>query len=83
MAMMQRQQAAQQSSEGITKPSRQQQQEEKAPHNPALDGPRLIIPTVNPNGPGAKPRPNTVVGRNDPCPCGSGKKYKQCCGRLA
>lgn len=22
-----------------------------------------------------------VVGRNDPCPCGSGKKYKNCCGR--
>jgi len=22
------------------------------------------------------------VGRNDPCPCGSGKKYKQCCGSL-
>lgn len=21
------------------------------------------------------------VGRNDPCPCGSGKKYKHCCGR--
>jgi uncharacterized protein len=21
------------------------------------------------------------VGRNDPCPCGSGKKFKQCCGR--
>ena len=20
------------------------------------------------------------VGRNDPCPCGSGKKYKRCCG---
>lgn len=20
-------------------------------------------------------------GRNDPCPCGSGKKYKQCCGK--
>lgn len=20
-------------------------------------------------------------GRNDPCPCGSGKKYKKCCGR--
>jgi preprotein translocase subunit SecA len=66
-----------------TKPSRQQQQEEKAPHNPALDGPRLILPTASPKGPGAKPRPNTVVGRNDPCPCGSGKKYKQCCGRMA
>jgi len=23
------------------------------------------------------------VGRNDPCPCGSGKKYKKCCGRVA
>ena len=23
------------------------------------------------------------VGRNDPCPCGSGKKYKHCCGRNA
>ena len=22
------------------------------------------------------------VGRNDPCPCGSGKKYKQCHGKL-
>ncbi|MCL5996520.1 MAG: SEC-C metal-binding domain-containing protein [Chloroflexi bacterium] len=22
-----------------------------------------------------------TIGRNDPCPCGSGKKYKQCCGR--
>ena len=26
----------------------------------------------------AKPK---KVGRNDPCPCGSGKKYKKCCGR--
>ena len=23
------------------------------------------------------------VGRNDPCPCGSGRKYKQCHGQLA
>ena len=23
------------------------------------------------------------VGRNDPCPCGSGKKYKNCCGRTS
>ncbi|MEY8763221.1 MULTISPECIES: SEC-C metal-binding domain-containing protein [Clostridium] len=23
----------------------------------------------------------TKIGRNDPCPCGSGKKYKQCCGK--
>ena len=25
--------------------------------------------------------PAAKVGRNDPCPCGSGKKYKKCCGR--
>ncbi|MBS3741162.1 MAG: preprotein translocase subunit SecA [Candidatus Cloacimonetes bacterium] len=30
-----------------------------------------------------KPQPRRVekVGRNDPCPCGSGKKYKHCCGK--
>ena len=27
------------------------------------------------------PRKVKKVGRNDPCPCGSGKKYKQCCGK--
>ena len=32
------------------------------------------IPVVN-QGP--------KVGRNDPCPCGSGKKYKNCCGKNA
>jgi preprotein translocase subunit SecA len=25
-------------------------------------------------------RPGSKLGRNDPCPCGSGKKYKKCCG---
>ena len=28
-------------------------------------------------------RKDAKVGRNDPCPCGSGKKYKQCCGQNA
>jgi uncharacterized protein YecA (UPF0149 family) len=28
----------------------------------------------------SKPRSTPKVGRNDPCPCGSGKKYKRCCG---
>ena len=37
-------------------------------------------------GPAERKKPTTVkrdqpkVGRNDPCPCGSGKKYKKCCG---
>ncbi|MBN1823991.1 MAG: preprotein translocase subunit SecA [Endomicrobiales bacterium] len=29
---------------------------------------------------GDKPRHIEKIGRNDPCPCGSGKKYKKCCG---
>ncbi len=34
-------------------------------------------------GDGAAPfvRPSVKIGRNDPCPCGSGKKYKKCCGK--
>jgi preprotein translocase subunit SecA len=40
----------------------------------------------DPSGSNAKPEPIKVgpkVGRNDPCPCGSGKKYKQCHGKEA
>ena len=35
------------------------------------------------DGGGAQPkeRQQKKVGRNDPCPCGSGKKYKKCCGK--
>ena len=34
-------------------------------------------------GPSGPKHAAKKVGRNDPCPCGSGKKYKQCCGREA
>ncbi|MEJ2292968.1 MAG: preprotein translocase subunit SecA [Deinococcales bacterium] len=43
-------------------------------------------PGVGQGGEGGPTRPIHVdkkVGRNDPCPCGSGKKYKQCHGRAA
>ncbi|HDZ20727.1 MAG TPA: hypothetical protein ENH80_11455 [Phycisphaerae bacterium] len=39
--------------------------------------------------PGPEPKVETIrrdvqkVGRNEPCPCGSGKKYKKCCGKEA
>lgn len=33
---------------------------------------------LNPKG---EPRRVVKVGRNEPCPCGSGRKYKVCCGR--
>ena len=39
------------------------------------NAPRPIKPTLPIVNDGPK------VGRNDPCPCGSGKKYKKCCGR--
>ena len=36
---------------------------------------------ISPGAHASEPRRNdSKVGRNDPCPCGSGKKYKRCCG---
>jgi preprotein translocase subunit SecA len=40
---------------------------------PVLPSPRLSLPR--------KPEVKQKVGRNDPCPCGSGKKFKACCMR--
>ena len=47
---------------------------------------QVAKPVTAIHGDSAQQKPKTVVnnnkvGRNDPCPCGSGKKYKQCCGR--
>ncbi|OQY39355.1 MAG: preprotein translocase subunit SecA [Candidatus Cloacimonetes bacterium 4572_65] len=42
------------------------------------------MPQINNRASNVKPQPmvnNTKVGRNEPCPCGSGKKYKKCCGK--
>lgn len=45
----------------------------------------LLAPTAEPEDNAFRQEANNLpkVGRNDPCPCGSGKKYKQCHGRLA
>ena len=45
----------------------------------SVDGGKKI--TVNENRTVVNEGPK--VGRNDPCPCGSGKKYKNCCGKNA
>ncbi len=42
------------------------------PGSPESNDGRPVIKTVR--------RAENKVGRNDPCPCGSGKKYKKCCG---
>ncbi|MCQ2532669.1 MAG: preprotein translocase subunit SecA [Saccharofermentans sp.] len=41
------------------------------------------VPGSTNQGPTSQPvkRDSSKVGRNDPCPCGSGKKYKNCCGK--
>jgi len=56
-----------------------------ADFNPAQSPEELLAPTALADQPGLPPHVNAVpkVGRNDPCPCGSGKKYKQCHGQLA
>ena len=53
---------------------------------PLPPGPRRPAPRGGDGGGGARREPvkkGKKVGRNDPCPCGSGKKYKKCCGRDA
>ncbi|MBL6750145.1 MAG: preprotein translocase subunit SecA [Nevskia sp.] len=65
-------------------------QEAPAPAQPSAPA-AAAAPAARPlpPAPAAAARPETFVrempkvGRNDPCPCGSGKKYKQCHGRLA
>jgi preprotein translocase subunit SecA len=47
---------------------------------------KSVAKVTGTNKDGAESKQQTVVkgekvGRNDPCPCGSGKKYKKCCGR--
>ncbi|MDB5952019.1 MAG: preprotein translocase subunit SecA, partial [Massilia sp.] len=64
-----------------------------ADFNPSAAPEELLAPTAAPAmayagaGAGAADDATTYmgmkVGRNDPCPCGSGKKFKQCHGKLA
>ncbi len=47
------------------------------PETPAFDDKFLPPPPYDPPQPYVR---GPKIGRNDPCPCGSGKKYKKCCG---
>ena len=54
-----------------------------APQNPVSSGVDLSTTTTNSSGQNDQKNKATSkekVGRNAPCPCGSGKKYKHCCG---
>ena len=50
-----------------------------SPDRVRTSGPAGMPPPGMPGAPARSAAPS--VGRNDPCPCGSGKKYKKCCGR--
>jgi len=42
--------------------------------------PKPMVPFANPTSPAPYDAASKKVGRNDPCPCGSGQKFKKCCG---
>jgi hypothetical protein len=47
---------------------------------PEVSGPEESEPVeLFYSGPSPYIKPEKEIGRNDPCPCGSGKKYKKCC----
>ncbi|MGH2872053.1 MAG: SEC-C metal-binding domain-containing protein [Solirubrobacteraceae bacterium] len=48
-----------------------------------LDRMTEIVEALDRPGPPTLPRRATKVPRNAPCPCGSGRKYKKCCGNSA
>jgi hypothetical protein len=50
-----------------------------APEPPPADLPADLAPTPAEAPSLASPMATPKVGRNDPCPCGSGKKHKKCC----
>ena len=54
---------------------------EAAARQAAAQGDAMQAPEAVPEKPKTVRRNQPKVGRNDPCPCGSGKKYKKCCGR--
>jgi preprotein translocase subunit SecA len=60
-----------------------------ADFDPSAAPEELLAPTAaTPNATAVSDDPSTTymgmkVGRNDPCPCGSGKKFKACHGKLA
>jgi preprotein translocase subunit SecA len=56
-----------------------------ADFNPNAAPEELLAPVATANDARRQPLADGLpkVGRNDPCPCGSGKKYKQCHGKLA
>jgi len=71
--------------EKMTHPHLENVNYQHADFNPDLAPEELLAPTASDEPRVQMPMTNAMpkVGRNDPCPCGSGKKFKQCHGKLA
>ena len=82
-------QAKFQPADALEQAERERREAEKA--RLRFDQPALDAAEASREGSEASPAPEAVapvrsgpkVGRNQPCPCGSGKKYKHCCGTVA
>jgi preprotein translocase subunit SecA len=48
-------------------------------HETSGTGPTQVSSSVTLTDPPRRMRRHQKIGRNDPCPCGSGRKYKRCC----
>jgi uncharacterized protein YecA (UPF0149 family) len=55
----------------------QKQQERKKQQTEVVDPDAPPLPDT----PVEQAKSDRTAGRNDPCPCGSGKKFKKCCGK--
>ena len=55
----------------------ERKQEEKTRKSEVVSDDDAPMPEV----PVEQAKREQTAGRNDPCPCGSGKKYKKCCGK--
>jgi preprotein translocase subunit SecA len=70
--------------EGLSQSHLENVHYQHADFNPNAAAEELLAPTAHPDEVKLQLPINAVpkVGRNDPCPCGSGRKYKQCHGQL-
>lgn len=68
----------------LTVQIRREEEPVREPVSPVQNTQHVGTPTSGTDNGPVKNKPIHVgkkPGRNDPCPCGSGKKYKNCCGR--
>ncbi|CAG37479.1 preprotein translocase subunit SecA [Desulfotalea psychrophila] len=59
------------------------EEERRRRHEEEMQRIQALVPAGNADEEHQQPAHVDKIGRNTPCPCGSGKKYKKCCGKLS